>query len=178
MVYGGNLSPLVAAEVQRVLPFGRKGTDSTFCKIVRDRITPVLDISESLLPKLMEIIKGLTHITTFLLLLTFQLLQKVRPQIYHHLHGRQPLPSPGTFPVGDHLPVVLPFKTEETVDIVKEHISPLVATFHPGLHELRPHVRQTDLMVRILIPVGFQLVTDKDISVIAVRHESLQLGVT
>ena len=126
----------------------------------------------------MKIIQGLPHITTFLLLLTFQLLQQVCPQVYHCLHGRQPLPSSGTFPVGDHLPVILPFKTEETVYIVKEHIRPLVATFHPGLHELRPHVRQTDLMVRILIPVGFQLVTDKDISVITVRHEGLQLGIT
>ena len=45
----------------------------------------------------------------------------------------------------------------DRVYIVKEHISPLVATFHPGLHELRPHVRQTDLMVCILIPVGFQM---------------------
>lgn len=140
MVYGGNLSPLVAAEVQRVLTFGRKGTDSTFCKIVRDRITAVLDISESLLPKLVKIIKGLTHITTCMLLLASQLLQQVCPQVYHRLHGRQPLPSSGTFPVGDHLPVILPFKTEETVYIVKEHISPLVATFHPGLHELSPHV--------------------------------------
>ena len=30
-------------------------------------------------------------------------------------------------------------------------------------------MRQTDLMVCILIPVGFQFVTDKDISVITVR---------
>ena len=88
MVYGSNLPPLVAAEVQRVLAFGRKETDSTFCKIVRNRITTVLDISESLLPKLMKIIKGLTHITTSLLLLTFQLLQQVCPQVYHRLQSR------------------------------------------------------------------------------------------
>ena len=82
--YTAAIPPLVAAEVQRVLAFGRKETDSTFCKIVRNRITTVLDISESLLPKLMKIIKGLTHITTSLLLLTFQLLQ----QVYHRLQSR------------------------------------------------------------------------------------------
>ena len=110
--------------------------------------------------------------------LTFQLLQQVCPQVYHRLQGRQTLPSPGTLLIRNHLPVILPFKTEETVDIVKENIRPLVASFHPGLHELRPHVRQTDLMVCILIPVGFQFVTDKDISVITVRHKSFQPGIT
>lgn len=64
------------------------------------------------------------------------------------------------------------------VDIVKEYISPRVTSFHPGLHELSPHVRQTDLMVRILIPIRFQLITDEDIGAVTVRHEGLQLGIT
>ena len=178
MVYGGNLRSLVTSEVQGVLPFGGKGTHRPLRQIVRDRITAVLYISEGLIPKLVKIIQGLPHITTFLLLLAFQLPQKVCPQIYHSLHGRQPLPSSGTFHAGEHLPVILPFKTEEQVYIFKEYISPLVATLHPGLHELRPHVHQTDLMVSILIPVRFQLVTDKYIGIITVRHESLQLGIT
>ena len=46
------------------------------------------------------------------------------------------------------------------------------------LHELSPHVRQTDLMVRILIPIRFQLITDEDIGAVTVRHEGLQLGIT
>ena len=127
MVYGSNLSPLVAAEVQRVLAFGRKGTDS--------------------------------------------------PQVYHRLQGLQTLPSPGTLLIRNHLPVILPFKMEETVDIVKEYISPRVTSLHPDLHELNPHMRQTDLMVRILIPIRFQLITDEEIGVVTVRHEELQLGI-
>lgn len=78
MIYGSNLRSLVAAEVQGVLSFGRKGTHHTFRQIVRDQITPVLDISEGFLPKLVKIIQGLTHITTLLFLLAFQLQQKVR----------------------------------------------------------------------------------------------------
>lgn len=71
----------------------------------------------------------------------------------------------GYVPISDHLPVVLPFKMEEPVDIAKEYTCPLVATLHPGLHELSPYVCQTDLMVRILIPIRFQLITDEDIGV-------------
>lgn len=33
-------------------------------------------------------------------------------------------------------------------------------------------------MVRILIPIRFQLITDEDIGVVTVRHEGLQLGIT
>lgn len=65
MVYGGNLRSLVTSEVQGVLPFGGKGTHRPFRQIVRDRITAVLYISEGLIPKLVKIIQGLPHITTF-----------------------------------------------------------------------------------------------------------------
>lgn len=137
MIHSGNLRSLITSEVQEVLPFGGKGMHRLLRQIVQDRITVVFYISEGFLPKLVKIILDLPHITTFLFFLTFQLLQKFCPQIYHHLHGRQPLPSLGTFSIGDHLPVVLPFKTEELVYIIKEYIRPLVSP-HPNLHELRP----------------------------------------
>jgi hypothetical protein len=58
MIYGSNLRFPVTSEVQGVLALGRKGTDRPLRQIVLDRITPILYISECLLPKLVKIIQG------------------------------------------------------------------------------------------------------------------------
>lgn len=52
----------VATERQRVLPFPRKGgVDKTLDKGVVDTVTPVFQVSEELMPEMMQVIHSIIH---------------------------------------------------------------------------------------------------------------------